>query len=287
MSDLSLDARALIDAARGADEASPADRERVRVALTATLAAGAGGAALGVSTGAAASASLATTTSTAAATTAVTGVGLTSSAKLVTALVLAGTIGGTVALAPRLREAIDATPAVETPSSVAPSREASRVDEGSASLEETTTPIEEGGVQEDEPLVEAQAPVELIREVMASRPTLRPSKLASAVADDDEPDAERLLEELGLLRRASEAARSGDPGAALTLLSRHRDLYPNGELSAERQAATVLALCDSGRSEEARATAERFLSRYRTSPLRERVRSACALTPGEELSSAD
>jgi hypothetical protein len=90
-----------------------------------------------------------------------------------------------------------------------------------------------------------------------------------------------LMAELSLINGASHALRAGQPTDALQQLRRHRELYGDGLLKAERQGLTALALCDLGRAASARAQAERFLRGHPESPLAARVRRAlvCAGAP--------
>lgn len=81
--------------------------------------------------------------------------------------------------------------------------------------------------------------------------------------------------ELVLLGKAQAALRAGDASSALALLDEHARRFSSGQLSAERQAARVLALCSLGRVVEARSMARRFLSQYPRSPLTQRINSSC------------
>ena len=89
-------------------------------------------------------------------------------------------------------------------------------------------------------------------------------------ADDD------LAGELVLIQQAQRALARGDGDAALAALDAHARAHPHGRLAEERQAARVLALCATGRADEARAAATRFLIRYPTSAQAARVGGACA-----------
>jgi hypothetical protein len=92
-------------------------------------------------------------------------------------------------------------------------------------------------------------------------------------------------DELGVIREAQGALQAGDANRALSLLDEHSAANRQGILREERMAARVLALCELGRTDEARAEAARFLRESPASPLASRVRSACpapaapALTP--------
>jgi len=85
-----------------------------------------------------------------------------------------------------------------------------------------------------------------------------------------------LDEELRLLGAAQRARKQGDFQTALKLLREHRVRFRGGELSAEREAATALTLCDASMPQKARRVAKRFLRRYPKSPLSYSVRQSCA-----------
>jgi hypothetical protein len=93
------------------------------------------------------------------------------------------------------------------------------------------------------------------------------------------PAAERtrdpLLAETAALKEAQHALRSGDTDHALQLLSDQDQAFAGGSLQQERAAARILALCQAGRAEQARALAARFVERWPRSALRARVTSAC------------
>jgi outer membrane protein assembly factor BamD (BamD/ComL family) len=81
--------------------------------------------------------------------------------------------------------------------------------------------------------------------------------------------------ELKLLAEARRAMRDGDTERALKLLEQHQNKHPGGALAEERAAARVLALCQSGKREDARSEAARFLALHPSSPMAARVRGAC------------
>lgn len=104
-----------------------------------------------------------------------------------------------------------------------------------------------------------------------------PAPLASSppTAPPSAAPEDHLASELALLQQAQKKIRAGDPRAALSLLDEHARRHPRGALQQEAAAARILALCDAGRREEARAEAARFLEAAPSSPLAERVRNAC------------
>ncbi len=73
--------------------------------------------------------------------------------------------------------------------------------------------------------------------------------------------------ELRVLQRAQAAYRSEDYGAALRLVEEHRQRFPRGRLTQEREALRVKALAGAGREQEASRAAAAFESQYPRSPL--------------------
>lgn len=95
-----------------------------------------------------------------------------------------------------------------------------------------------------------------------------PATLALAAPD-------RLAIEAQELRAAQQALRAGDSDRALALLEQQDAHHPSGALAQERQAARVLALCQSQQVALARREAARFEVRFPESPLLGKVRGAC------------
>jgi len=88
--------------------------------------------------------------------------------------------------------------------------------------------------------------------------------------------AESLAEETRLLQAAQRELARKNASAALALLDEHAARFPRGVLAQERSAARVLALCDLGRSGDARRAAEAFVRSSPQSPLIPRLRASCA-----------
>ncbi len=88
-----------------------------------------------------------------------------------------------------------------------------------------------------------------------------------------------LAAEVTLLKQANAELTAGHASRALALLDEHRRLYPRGALGEERDAARVLALCGAGRHSEGIAARGRFLQDHPASPQIARVQNACT-TPG-------
>jgi hypothetical protein len=68
------------------------------------------------------------------------------------------------------------------------------------------------------------------------------------------PPADTLSQEVALLDEAR-GSMAANPGAALSLLDRHRGAFPHGRLEMERELLVVDALGRLGRIDEARARA--------------------------------
>jgi hypothetical protein len=85
-----------------------------------------------------------------------------------------------------------------------------------------------------------------------------------------------LNQETDLLRRAQLAlARTDGQREALALLAEHARRFPNGVLRRERLAAEVIARCNLGELETARAAAAEFVAEFPEGPLTERVKASC------------
>jgi hypothetical protein len=61
----------------------------------------------------------------------------------------------------------------------------------------------------------------------------------------------------------------------MELLDAHARRFAGGSLREERLAARAIALCEAGRTAEARGAAAQFFAEATGSPLEERVRAAC------------
>lgn len=76
--------------------------------------------------------------------------------------------------------------------------------------------------------------------------------------------------ELALIRQARGLAGT-EPARALRVLGEHREHYPTGVLSQEREVIRIRALLASGRRTDAKATAARYLEAHPETPHRRRV----------------
>ncbi len=92
-------------------------------------------------------------------------------------------------------------------------------------------------------------------------------------------DESRLAEERALLATARTALTRGDSEGALVAVSRHEAIFPDGELSEERESLRVQALVLAGRRVEAREAARRFTARWPKSLSAPVVRAAVAGGP--------
>jgi hypothetical protein len=117
-------------------------------------------------------------------------------------------------------------------------------------------------------VVEVPAQIEVPTQVPVRKPVVRPrvdAVVSDAVVQDDAP-SDPLLEVRGLAR-ARAALRDGDAKSALRLLDAHRREHPQSAYDEERDLLVVAALCDAGRSDDARAAAAKFRRAHPGSPL--------------------
>lgn len=278
MSDMSPDAKSLLDAARDGDEPTGADDARTRRALVAQL---------GV--GLTIAASTTATTSAAAAGAAGAGAGVGGAvvgassagvliAKVIVGIAVVGGIGAGGASLYRSRSPeISAPPAVSVATAAPRSRAtaaapAPQMQIAPAPL--TTTPptraLPATAAAAAAPATATATPMATANTapsptVLFPRPVPKPAPPTVSTLDD----------ETRLVRDADAALRGGDAARALTLLDEHARLFPSGVLAEERAAERVLALCALGRTGEARTAAATFLRDRPLSPLATRVRSSC------------
>jgi len=250
VSELGPEAKALLDLARGADDPSGADRARVRSAVAARVAIGA---AAGAAVTAATTTSVAGAGAAAGAVAAPLGLGM----KILFAIGAAAAVGmGAVTY-------VDSKPPAPRPSAtasqVAP-RDPPRAALPSATSAQPPRAPAPSPSQEPEPAPSVSATAR----VSPSAPAAAPSSSVPSVT-----------REVELLAEAQSAINAGDGARALVLLDEHARRFPSGAMSQEREAARVFALCALGRTGEARAAAERFLSAFPTSPQAARVRASC------------
>ncbi len=264
MSELSPQARALIDEARHGEGLTGARRARIRGALVAQLGAGAA-----VSTGTVIGAA-----STAGKVAGGTSFALATAAKVVATVALVGGIGaGGIAVA------VHGLPDIELPG-----RPHVAV-HGSPSVAARGTP----NIATAPALVAPVSPTLLPTAPPATSAVSPPAPLAAAGAATSHPAAAtRLLSapvgspapssletETRLLRDASFELRAGRPVRALALLDEHARSFSGGALVEERRVERILALCALGRAAEAQAEGASFLGERPRSLLADRVRASC------------
>lgn len=114
-------------------------------------------------------------------------------------------------------------------------------------------------------------PIVSARNAPKTRAAPSASVTAAAPASAEDP----LHAEIRELRTAQQALRVGDGARVLALLNGQDTVYSAGSLQEERAAARVLALCQVGRTSEARSLAQRFEQRWPSSPLVARIRNSC------------
>jgi hypothetical protein len=82
--------------------------------------------------------------------------------------------------------------------------------------------------------------------------------------------------DVALVRAAYQALRAGDATRSLTLLDEHARRFPASALAEERDATRVLALCNLGRTSDARAAFDRYTRAYPSGVQLKAFPSSCA-----------
>ncbi len=267
MKPLSYESQALLEAARGREEPSVADRARVRSKISARIAAGL---ALG---------SAVTASATVAEAAHVTGLAaaaawLPATVKVIAVSLVAGSISvGAVHVVRRVSSSATTAPTASVARvQMLPNNHAAAIALPSASL-----------VQPDAPsLVETAR--EPSRAASPGKPTAAPKR--ESAASSAQPETPRIAEatstddglagQITAIREARVAIRSGNGAAALSALNRAFVPGQSGPLAQEATLVRVSALCLLGDTSAARRTADRFLENYPTSPLGAKIRSTCA-----------
>lgn len=136
-----------------------------------------------------------------------------------------------------------------------------------ASIEEATPAVErDGGSPASSPSLAGVQP---------PRPQTTGAAEDPSAKDARAPLGTDLNRQIDALRQARAAIREGDGKAALGAIDQG---LPQGETSPLEEESTysrILALCQLGRTTEARQQAEGFLTRFPQSPLSARVRNTC------------
>jgi hypothetical protein len=257
--ELSRDARALLAAARTADDPSPQDRARMDQAVAARLGA------YGI-----AASSLRPTSAAKGASTAWMSGGPALAGKLV---LLAAGIGVAIAALSRAPQASHA------PRGTPPAQKSLALN-----AESVSAPIVKA-----EAIANVQPPAALTSLPRRARVSTShgmsgrgqaatPVDRAATPAASDPPLAggDPLRAEVALIEAASDALRLGRYDRALHLLEVHSARFPSGVLREERKGLRVLALCSAGQVELGREEQQRFLGGSPRSVLADKVRSACA-----------
>ena len=273
MSDMSPDAKALLDAARDGDDPGAQDDARTRRALVAKLG-------VGLAVAASTTASTSAAAGAAGAGSAMVGGALAASsagmlvAKVFVAVALIGGIGaGGAAIYTSSASPVPDAPHVSAPVQPVPAtRPIASITFAQAAAESPFANFHAADPADAVPSAAIPAPVRTApTPAVRANPAAPPTPARSAA----NPRAGTLDEETRLVRGADAALRAGDPALALALLDDHARSFPNGVLAEERAAERVLALCAGGRAADARAAADAFLRERPGSALAPRVRSAC------------
>jgi hypothetical protein len=265
MTHLSPDARALLDAARHADDPTTTDRARVRSDVFLRIAQGAAvGGGLGVASAAAASGG--------------TAAGTLSSGMLFKTIVFALAVlaasgasmsgHGHAEAAPTAAIVEDAAEEPTPPVAAAPEAVA-------VASEPVAVPEARWAPPLEVPPADAPPPVQVAPAAPSAKVALAPKTAAPAAEHADDLDA--LLQETAMITAARVAVREGRTADAMTILDQHAREHPNGQLGRERTAVRILALCQSGDSARGRAEAAPFLASAGNTPLAARIREACGL----------
>jgi hypothetical protein len=102
----------------------------------------------------------------------------------------------------------------------------------------------------------------------------RPARAAPPPRDVSAPDDGR--GDVALVRSAYEALRAGEAARSLTLVDEHARRYPQSVLGEEREATRVLALCELGRADDARAALGAYRRAYPSGLHLQRLPPRCA-----------
>jgi len=144
-----------------------------------------------------------------------------------------------------------------------------------------------------ERIVYVERPEPAESSVASARPSLSALPLASSERAPPAPQSappappssaesgSTLAAERQLLDVARRAVTAENGAAALAAVTEHERRYPNGLLVQEREVMAVRALALLGRSDEARARADRFRSRFPSSLLLPALESGLRSLPGQ------
>jgi RNA polymerase sigma-70 factor (ECF subfamily) len=265
MSDLSTDAKRLLEAARTETGLSPEERARVRSRIFAAVGAGSIAA-----TGATAKASAK--------------IALSVKTWLVGGAVAALASGGTYYVHRHAERAEQPGGAVTTVNAPRGSRATN--DGPNAAPVPGTDPVRVSGASEpEEGTGSSTANGAAVAEIGKSTPDptgasvpVRQRSSMKAVESIAAPTASTgtgFARDALLLRDVRAALASGQPERAMAMLDARGGEHDEGVLAEEREAARIVTLCALGRTREAGEASRRFFAAHGSSPLAERVRRAC------------
>ena len=244
MNDLNSRARAVVEAARDADEPSPADRDRIKRAILVQVAAGA-------------------VASTAAAGT------LTLGMKVGMAVLAVSLVGGGSAGYLHWQGKHRASSlAARAPKPTAVARGATALP---VAIPAVAVPPDPGPAQPESKSRLPDKPRRLVAHGSDEQ----------MIQEDRQEDP--LNAEVAVLGRAREELRLGRPSQALEALLEYDRRFGKGVLGEERQAIAAIAACQAHPGPSARAQAQAFMRSSPKSPLLERVRATC-ITPARAVS---
>lgn len=122
-------------------------------------------------------------------------------------------------------------------------------------------------------------PVEAVQEIEEQRPEIEvaaaPASQSKAPVPVDEAPEPTFYEELSYLRRAQAALRGGNPTLALGIMTSLDEMQKVGALGLERRVTKALALCDLGRSAEAKAMSAPIFKEQTHSVYTKRLKESC------------
>ena len=262
MSELSREARDLIESTLHADDPSDGDRARVRARLAAQLGAVAVAATVGATSSTVVSASSGGAGAGAlSAPAGAQGLGSLGLLKIAVVAGLASVVGTVAWFAQKPQEIASGGAAA----SAEPVETAALPQPASGAVH----PIVEPVAAEVEPAVRAQVG----RDPESTRAPAAPRRPVEAQPQNESS----LADELALLAKAQKALRDGEPAQALTHAHEHRQRIPRGTLREERYGIEALARCALGEDGAQVVAALTRLSP--SSPLLGRVRAACEQKP--------
>jgi len=132
-------------------------------------------------------------------------------------------------------------------------------------------------VREAPSVAERAAPAQVVARHVVGRTAQSAAvpAVSTAVPAVNAAPAGRLGEELALVSQIRAAVQRGSGDQALDLLEDYRQRFEQPVLGMEADALRVDALCRAGMKDSARAAAAAFQREWPSSPLQERVRTAC------------